>query len=467
MRTTAAKWDKRTGKCTAARGAKLSNDRAQPDDEGEEAKNNTHVPSGAKHAVELMLIEYKCLRDEIQARLLRISKLVMFLLTGFLVYATSIFVPLRFLSASGPADAPASLPFSAMPLGPIFVIYLALIAILPFVSFAIEIMCTSEEDAIRRTGIYIRENIERKLGAAGYRGWEDWLGRQDKALRRRTSETFATLSRYFIIMLYCMSSATITGLLVSAAFSVHYAFSIGGIFIAYVICGGGIYMYLREARNTELSPNRYDVLVLDIDGCLINNSGTISARNIEAIEAVKRLGVAVILATGRACYGMWNIMEQLNAGGLHAAAHGACIATWPDKRNDVLFPLDVAAVTSIIRELNASQVLWAVFGKSSVYCVKGKEGALGEILRARGDILPDTAKIIPISDLDSWSWHACEGIAKIWCHVGVSEVMKSNRLLGAAVAGAHSTRTTNDTVEFFSAHASKVKTILITHQPPP
>ena len=419
----------------------------------------THADPGPDHDVDLMLIEYKCLRDEIQARLVRISKLVMVLLTGLLVYATTIFVPLRFSGTS--ATSIASVPGSggAMHFEPIVLIYLALIGILPFVSFAIEIMCTSESDAITRTGIYIRDNIERKIRKTGYRGWEDWLDRQDKALRRRTSETFATLSRYFIIMLYCLASATIVGLLISVAFSLHFAVAAIGLFVIYFGCALGIYVYLREARKSELSPNFYDVVVVDVDGCLVNDSGIISERNVKAIDAVKRLGVTVILATGRSSYGTWRIMGQLSAHGMHAVAHGACIASWPDKRNDVLFPLDAEAIGLIVRELNASRILWAAFGQAAVFCEEGRECELGKVLRERGDIDGDEVKITPIKDLSNWSWRRCESIAKIWCYLDVSDAIKSNQILAIAIINTHSTRTTNSTVEFFSTNANKVSAV--------
>ena len=410
--------------------------------------------------LQFKLAEFKCLRDEIQARLQRISRLVNVLLTGSLVYVTTIFVPIRFV---GPGNQSiASLPLdngdAPQTLEPILIIYFALIFILPFVSFAIEIMCTSEADAIKRTGIYIRDNIERKILTSGYRGWEDWLQRQDKTSRRRTSEAFAQYSRYSVILLYVVTSSIIAGLLISRVFGADMILSGLIIFAAYSTLGLGTYTFLKLRTDQELSPNFYDVLVLDIDGCLTDDRGEIPEKNIDAIRAVRQLGVWVILATGRSSYGTSEIMKRLDVDGWHVTAHGACKATLNDNRirNVVTNELDPKAIGPIVRELTGSEVLWAAFGESEIYCTKGSETELERILRARGDIVGDDVAIQPIDDLGRWPWDSCDKVSKIWCYVDIKDVVKSRDVLDIEFAGVQSSRTTNQTIEFFSVRASKV-----------
>lgn len=56
----------------------------------------------------------------------------------------------------------------------------------------------------------------------------------------------------------------------------------------------------------------YKMLVLDMDGTLLNENQEISQKNIIAIEKAKRLGVKVVLATGRSIYGIEKYLKELD-----------------------------------------------------------------------------------------------------------------------------------------------------------
>ena len=56
----------------------------------------------------------------------------------------------------------------------------------------------------------------------------------------------------------------------------------------------------------------YKLLVLDMDGTLLNENQKISKENIAAIEKARELGVKVVIASGRTIQGIEKYLEELN-----------------------------------------------------------------------------------------------------------------------------------------------------------
>lgn len=56
----------------------------------------------------------------------------------------------------------------------------------------------------------------------------------------------------------------------------------------------------------------YKLLVLDMDGTLLNNNKEISKENIQAIKKAKQQGVKVVIASGRAIQGIESYLEELD-----------------------------------------------------------------------------------------------------------------------------------------------------------
>ena len=59
---------------------------------------------------------------------------------------------------------------------------------------------------------------------------------------------------------------------------------------------------------------KYKLLVLDVDGTLLDNSHEITERTLAAILKIQQAGVRVVLASGRPTYGLLSIAKQLNLG---------------------------------------------------------------------------------------------------------------------------------------------------------
>ncbi len=70
---------------------------------------------------------------------------------------------------------------------------------------------------------------------------------------------------------------------------------------------------------------RYDVLVIDLDGTLLRSDGTISQRNIGAIEAVRNAGLEVIIATGRSLAESREALSAIDHAGVLIAAGGSLL----------------------------------------------------------------------------------------------------------------------------------------------
>jgi Cof subfamily protein (haloacid dehalogenase superfamily) len=56
----------------------------------------------------------------------------------------------------------------------------------------------------------------------------------------------------------------------------------------------------------------YDALVLDLDGTLLGEVGSVHPRNLEALRAARDRGVRVMIATGRSCLSAHPILEELD-----------------------------------------------------------------------------------------------------------------------------------------------------------
>lgn len=173
------------------------------------AENATSAvePDKVQHA--FLLAEHAALRTEIIERLSKQHRLTALLYSGAIIYLTTLFAPLDKLPALNSGQ------ISIGNLLPIAMLYISLVIILPLIGLSIEILSESESDAISRCGVYLRDQIERKINTSGYRGWEDWLDRQNKSSRRRISERLAKYARISMLIIYSGASSLIAGHFVS------------------------------------------------------------------------------------------------------------------------------------------------------------------------------------------------------------------------------------------------------------
>lgn len=70
---------------------------------------------------------------------------------------------------------------------------------------------------------------------------------------------------------------------------------------------------------------RYDLLVIDLDGTLISSDGSVSPRNVRAIDAARDAGLEVIIATGRSLAESRAALTRIGHAGLLIAAGGSML----------------------------------------------------------------------------------------------------------------------------------------------
>lgn len=59
---------------------------------------------------------------------------------------------------------------------------------------------------------------------------------------------------------------------------------------------------------------KYKLLVLDVDGTLLNDEREISKRTLAALLKVQQMGVRIVLASGRPTYGLMPLAKTLELG---------------------------------------------------------------------------------------------------------------------------------------------------------
>ena len=59
---------------------------------------------------------------------------------------------------------------------------------------------------------------------------------------------------------------------------------------------------------------KYKLLVLDVDGTLLNSAHELSDRTLAALLKIQQMGVRIVLASGRPTYGLLPIAKALTFG---------------------------------------------------------------------------------------------------------------------------------------------------------
>ena len=92
----------------------------------------------------------------------------------------------------------------------------------------------------------------------------------------------------------------------------------------------------------------YKLLVVDVDGTLLNKEGAISAEDKEALARAKASGIQVSLSTGRVVQSSAKILGQLSLDGYHMFSDGALVYN-PEKGEEVYVePISQESVRQMI-----------------------------------------------------------------------------------------------------------------------
>ncbi len=112
----------------------------------------------------------------------------------------------------------------------------------------------------------------------------------------------------------------------------------------------------------------YELLVVDVDGTLVDRHGTISDEDKKALARTRALGVKVSLSTGRIIKACLTILEQLSLDGYHIFFDGALVSnpsqstevySRPIKKEVVRQAVDFARANNIYLELYSRDCFFA------------------------------------------------------------------------------------------------------------
>ena len=101
---------------------------------------------------------------------------------------------------------------------------------------------------------------------------------------------------------------------------------------------------------------RYKLLVVDIDGTLLNGKGHVSAEDKRAINKARRAGIIVSLSTGRAAQSCLPILKRLGLDGYHVFFDGALV--WNPESGDEVYadPLDSEVVKEAVDFIHRNDI---------------------------------------------------------------------------------------------------------------
>ena len=102
--------------------------------------------------------------------------------------------------------------------------------------------------------------------------------------------------------------------------------------------------------------NRYKLLVVDIDGTLLNKNGTISAEDKKALARASDSGIQVSLSTGRVVQASLKIINQLSLDGYHIFFDGALVSN-PEKGEEVyVAPISEELLRQIVEFAHRNEI---------------------------------------------------------------------------------------------------------------
>lgn len=151
----------------------------------------------------------------------------------------------------------------------------------------------------------------------------------------------------------------------------------------------------------------YKLLVLDVDGTLLTDEGTISKRTLAAIKKVQQTGTTVVLASGRPLHGLWPIAKKLDLdkyGGYILAYNGAQIVDAPSGRLLLSQTIEQESIPFLERQANKHGVAIFTYNENEVLTNDAKSPY---ILREAAINDMKVREFKPLSDAVDFNPHKC------------------------------------------------------------
>ena len=116
--------------------------------------------------------------------------------------------------------------------------------------------------------------------------------------------------------------------------------------------------------------NRYKLLVVDIDGTLLDVNGVISDIDKQALKTAVASGITVSLSTGRVVQAVRRFLDQLELDGYHVFFDGALVYN-PEKDEEVYVdPIDTPLVAGMIDYARQVSLDFDLYSKTQFFAEK-------------------------------------------------------------------------------------------------
>ena len=139
---------------------------------------------------------------------------------------------------------------------------------------------------------------------------------------------------------------------------------------------------------------KYKLLVMDVDGTLVDKEGNISNEDKEAIAQARQLGIQISLSTGRAGQACLKILDQLSLDGYHMFFDGALVIEPRQGTEIYVQPIDSAVAKEAIEFARQNDIYLEFF--SATHYFTEYESRFSEIRRSFFNIEPT---IVDFTDL--------------------------------------------------------------------
>jgi len=112
---------------------------------------------------------------------------------------------------------------------------------------------------------------------------------------------------------------------------------------------------------------RYKLLVIDVDGTLLDKNGNISAEDREALAKVRQAGIQISLSTGRVLQACLGIINQLSLDGYHMFFDGALVIEPDGNREIYVQPISREMVKQAVEFAHQNDIYLELFSSTHYF----------------------------------------------------------------------------------------------------
>jgi len=124
---------------------------------------------------------------------------------------------------------------------------------------------------------------------------------------------------------------------------------------------------------------KYKLLVVDVDGTLLDKNGCISEEDAEAVTRARQLGIQVSLSTGRVVQACLGIINRLSLDGYHMFFDGALVSKPGENREIYVQPISQEVVGQAVEFAHLNDIYLELF--SSTHYFVERESWFSQIRR--------------------------------------------------------------------------------------